>query len=68
MLLFYYKVENTLNDKIIISSVDDMNSAVRKITDILYDCAFDIFGRTVLIRDNNNSERPNNEWFNEGPK
>lgn len=48
-----------------ISSVDDMNSAVRKITDILYDCAFDIFGRTVLIRDNNNSERPNNEWFNE---
>jgi hypothetical protein len=27
--------------------------------------AFEVYGRSVLIRDNANPERPNNEWFDE---
>jgi hypothetical protein len=48
-----------------IASVDDMNSVVRNISDILYKYAFEVYGRSVLIRDNVNPERPNNEWFDE---
>ena len=48
-----------------IASVNDMNSVVRNISDILYKYAFEVYGRSVLIRDNANPERPNNEWFDE---
>ena len=44
-----------------IASVDDMNSVVRNISDILYKYAFEVYGRSVLIRDNAYPERPNNE-------
>jgi hypothetical protein len=46
-----------------IASVDDMNSVVRNISDILYKYAFEVYGRSVLIRDNAYPEWPNNEWF-----
>jgi hypothetical protein len=48
-----------------IAPVNDMNSVVRNISDILYKNAFEVYGRSVLIRDNANPERPNNEWFDE---
>jgi hypothetical protein len=35
----------------------------RNISDILYKYAFEVYGRSVLIRDNAYPERPNNEWF-----
>lgn len=34
-----------------IASVDDMNSVVRNISDILYKYAFEVYGRSVLIRE-----------------
>ena len=43
-----------------------MNTAVGEITRILYDSAFKIFGRSVLIKEeNNNTDRKNNDWFDE---
>jgi hypothetical protein len=48
-----------------IAPVDDMNSVVRNISDILYKNAFEVYGRSVLIRDNAKPEMPNNEWFDE---
>jgi hypothetical protein len=47
------------------ASVDDMNFVVRNISDILHKYAFEVYGRSVLVRDNAIPERPNNEWFDE---
>ena len=46
-----------------ISNIDEMNNAVKEITEILYDNAFKVFGRSILIRDNCVTDRPDNDWF-----
>ncbi|CAC5380279.1 unnamed protein product [Mytilus coruscus] len=48
-----------------ISTLDDASDSVREITQILYNSAFEVFGRSVLINKNENNIRKNNEWFDE---
>ncbi|CAC5423263.1 unnamed protein product [Mytilus coruscus] len=46
-----------------ISNADDIKSAVSDVSNILYNNAFKVFGRSILIRDKTNTDRPDNEWF-----
>ncbi|CAC5396077.1 unnamed protein product [Mytilus coruscus] len=47
-----------------LSSADDVNDAVREISCVLYDNAFKVFGKTILVNNSTNVKRHNNEWFN----
>ncbi|CAC5370991.1 unnamed protein product [Mytilus coruscus] len=47
-----------------LSSADDVNDAVREISCVLYDNAFKVFGKTILVNNFTNLKRHNNEWFN----
>ena len=46
-----------------ISNADDMNIAVSDVSNIFYNNALKVFGRSILIRDKTNTDRPYNEWF-----
>ena len=62
----YSTREKMLNYVSSIQSAEDINRAVSGITDDIYDCAFSVFGKTVIKSGNKHNfyKLTNNEWFN----
>ena len=46
------------------TSSENVNNAVKEISRILYDNAFKVFGKRILIDNSTNKKQQKNEWFN----
>ena len=46
-----------------ITNTNNLNHAVKEFTNILFDSAHKVFGRSLLIHQDEIKVRPNNEWF-----
>ncbi|CAC5403656.1 unnamed protein product [Mytilus coruscus] len=55
-----YNVLSIVNN---ITNTNDLNHAVKEFTKILFDSAHKVFGRSLLMRQDEIKVRPNNEWF-----